>query len=547
MNRPVVLIVDDDGDSRLALKAALRKAEYDFLEAGDGMEGVRLALEGSPDLIIMDVMMPRINGYEALRRMREIESVRRTPVLMVTALGSMEEKIFALEAGADGLLPKPFDKKVLADEIDELLQGMRRELPHPARMRRSGELIRYYYTDPLTGLPNRSQLIRDIRSARSPGLMLADIDGFKDIVYFYGHRTGDACLKAFGVKLRDILDEGGYRHYRLSGDLFAVLIPECQGSEELVMTMDMVERAWRQLPYLGCDAQRIPVRVTVGGSVGGNNQHYELLNSAEKALKTAKKTGKNGLLFEKGGAEFCSYEQNILWSNRISEAIAEGRIVSHFQPIINNRDGRVEKYECLVRMIERDGTVVLPGDFLEVSKRTHHYAAITHCMISEALRHIAESDCHFTINLSARDMIDPEIADLIYESLEGFGACERLMFELLESEGVENYDAVRQFIERVKGYGCRIAVDDFGSGYSNFIHMVRLNVDVIKIDGSLIRDLDSDANARTIVETIVTFAKRMGVRTVAEFVHSENVFRIVKELGVDYSQGFYLGRPKEHV
>lgn len=548
MSTQLVQIIDDDADSRLALCAALRKGGFTFLESQDGESGIRLATERSPDLIILDIMMPKINGYEVLRQLRERETTRRTPVLIISALGSMEEKIFALESGADGLLAKPFDREQLVTEVEELLGCPFSAACNTIRQRRGDELVYYHYTDVLTGVPNRSQLIRDIRESRSPGLVLADIDGFKDIVYFYGHRIGDACLRAFVARLKEVLDADGYGHYRIGADTFAVLIPECQGREEMVMAMDTIERAWRQTPSLTCCGQQIPVWVTTGGSVGGERGNHELLSSAEKALKTAKKTGKSTLLFDEAKAEFHSYEQNIHWANRISKAIAQQRIVSYFQPIVNNANGRVEKYECLVRLIEQDGRVVPPGDFLEVSKRTHHYAAITSGMVAEALRQVAQNDAiHFTINLSARDMIDPDISDMICEQLESSKACDRVMFELLESEGVENYDAVYAFIERVKGYGCRIAIDDFGAGYSNFIHMIRLNVDVIKIDGSLIRDLDHDDNARVVVETIVSFAKRMGVQTVAEFVHSESIHRIVKELGVDYSQGFYLGKPKESV
>lgn len=548
MNPPLVQIIDDDADSRLALRAALKKGGFAFLESQDGESGVQSATEQSPDLIILDIMMPRINGYEVLRQLREQEATRRTPVLIISALGSLQEKIFALESGADGLLAKPFDRQQLVTEVEELLGCPFSAACNTIRQRRGDELVYYHYTDLLTGVPNRSRLIRDIRQSRSPGLMLVDIDGFKDIVYFYGHHIGDACLKEVVSRLKEILNAESYAHYRIGADTFAVLIPECQGREEMVMVMDTVERAWRQTPSLSCRGQQIPVWVTTGGSVGEKRADYELLNSAEKALKTAKKTGKNTLLFDEAKAEFRSYEQNIHWANRISEAIAQHRIVSYFQPIVNNTNGEVEKYECLVRLIEADGRVIPPGDFLEVSKHTHHYAAITGGMVAEALRQVAQNDAiHFTINLSARDMIDPEISHMIYEQLENFHACERVMFELLESEGVENYDAVYVFIERVKGYGCRIAIDDFGAGYSNFIHMIRLNVDVIKIDGSLIRDLDSDANARVVVETIVSFARRMGVRTVAEFVHSETIHRIVKELGIDYSQGFYLGKPKERV
>ena len=168
-------------------------------------------------------------------------------------------------------------------------------------------------------------------------------------------------------------------------------------------------------------------------------------------------------------------------------------------------------------------------------------------MIEKSFKQFENSDCQFSINLSAKDMVDSEMTEYIYGRLKSFSGCDRVIFELLESEGVQNYNSVYAFISKVKEYGCQIAIDDFGSGYSNFIHLLRLKVDIIKIDGSLVRDLDRDENAQIMVQTIVDFAKKLGILTVAEFVHSEPISRIVKDLGVDYSQGYFIGEPKKEV
>lgn len=372
--------------------------------------------------------------------------------------------------------------------------------------------------------------------------MLLDIDGFKDIVYFYGHETGDACLKAFAVKIKQIFHEEGFNYYRVSGDVFAILIKECNDIEIL---NNLIKRLIEHMDlfHFTCNGHKIHIKITIGASIF----EKELLLSAEKALNMAKEVGKTALIFNETNEDFHSFEQNIFWINKITQAIANDKIVSFFQPIVNNKTEEIEKYECLVRMVDMDGAVHVPFKFLEISKKSRNYAAITKSVIEKAFKKFQNSSYQFSINLSAKDMTDETMAQNIYEQLENFSGCHRVIFELLESEGIENYDAVYAFIKRVKEYGCQIAIDDFGSGYSNFIHLLRLKVDIIKIDGSLISDLDRDENAQMIVGSIVDFASKLGILTVAEFVHSEAVYHKVKELGIDYSQGYYISEPKEEI
>lgn len=293
--------------------------------------------------------------------------------------------------------------------------------------------------------------------------------------------------------------------------------------------------------YFHCKEHEIHFRITLGGSLFQD----ELLISAEKALKTAKSSNKTMMIFDNANEEFRSYEQNIFWSNKITHAISNDNIIPFYQPIKSHKNNRVEKYECLVRIVDHDGTVHSPIKFLEISKKSRNYAAITKNVIEKAFVKFENRVCEFSINLSAKDMVDNEIAEYIYNKLKSFSGSHRVIFELLESDGIANYEEVYHFIERVKGYGCKIAIDDFGSGYSNFIHLLRLKVDIIKIDGSLIRDLDCDENAQIMVKTIVEFSNQLGIATVAEYVHSDAIDRIVKDLGVHHSQGYFVGHPQE--
>ena len=164
-------------------------------------------------------------------------------------------------------------------------------------------------------------------------------------------------------------------------------------------------------------------------------------------------------------------------------------------------------------------------------------------MVDQCFRRFANSRYQFSLNLSCEDLLDADLTEYIFDRLQGSELAQRVIFEILESEGIENYEPVREFIDRAKTMGCRIAIDDFGTGYSNFEHLLRLNVDIIKIDGSLIRHLDANDDAMTLTRGIVRFASELGIDTVAEFVHSPEVLEQVRELGIDFAQGAYVGMP----
>lgn len=552
MKVPNILIVDDNSDSRLAIRGALRKSNYDFFDAKNGEDALELINSSTFDLIIMDIMMPGISGYDVLKSLKFDEQTSQIPVLIVTALDSMDEKIKALEHGAEGLWTKPFDRFHLREQVDTLIGFYSNDISNQTKTlkqkqkldnilhRQSEELLRYYYTDALTGFPNRSQLIKDINEIQNSSLLLIDIDRFKEIVYFYGHEIADICLKSFALKIKNILSTKEYQHYRISADIFAVVIKRILTKQEIQELMQNFAKKIENCQF-ECKEHSIDLRVTIGASMF----QKELLISSEKALKTAKSTNKETLLYNEESEEFQSFEQNIFWVNKIKQAIEDDTIIPYYQPIVNNLTDKIEKYECLVRLKDRDGNIHPPFRFLEVAQKSRNYSYITKNMIKKTFEKFHNSEYKFSINLSAKDIVDSEISTFIYNQLEIFSGCDRVVFEILESDGIDNYDEVHTFIEKVKAYKCIIAIDDFGSGYSNFIHLLRLKVDIIKIDGSLIRDLDNDENAQKIVKSIVDFAKTLNITTVAEFVHSAAIHSIVKGLGIDYSQGFYLAEPKD--
>lgn len=405
------------------------------------------------------------------------------------------------------------------------------------------------YTDELTGLPNRVRLLRDLQTRDDASLLIINLDRFNEINSLFGNVCGDHVLLAIATRLaafnrdqaRDVL-----RVYRLPGDEFAILAPllEEQAIQELAVQLRHLvngERIyWQQQP--------LTMDVSVGMAMrkdrkpGGSAD--QLVSQAKVAVLQAREKNRHHLLYDPSVGIEENYEANLYWANRLKEAIDDDRLMPWFQPIHDNQQQRVTKYECLVRMVEPDGRVISAGQFVKIADRLRLNRRITVLMIEKCFARFSGRDEEFSINLSYGDIADSETVSRILEALDRYGIGNRVIFEILESDGITNYDEIRHFIEQVKPFGCHIAIDDFGTGYSNFAHLLSLNVDYIKIDGSLIRNLHEDHTAFLVTSGIVQFARSLNIRTVAEFVHNEAVQERVRALGIDFSQGDYFGMPE---
>jgi EAL domain-containing protein (putative c-di-GMP-specific phosphodiesterase class I) len=237
------------------------------------------------------------------------------------------------------------------------------------------------------------------------------------------------------------------------------------------------------------------------------------------------------------------YEKNIKISTFVRNAINNDKIVAYYQPIVDNKTGRISKFEVLARLIGENGEVISPSEFLEVSKKVKLYNEITKKVINSSFKEFEHKDYEFSINLLLDDIEDNDIFEFIIEKLKNSKISNKVVFEFVESEAVGESARVLEFITEIKRYGAKVAIDDFGLAYSNFSVLLKLKVDFIKIDGSLIQNIDKDKNSYLIVETIVEFAKKLGIKTIAEYVHSSSVQSKMKMLGVDYSQGFFIDKP----
>ncbi len=402
------------------------------------------------------------------------------------------------------------------------------------------KLEKQLFTDSLTSLPNRLKLIEDIKITEEPKLAIFNINSFKEINDFYGQEIGDELLKQVGKKIESFVNKDFFTVYKLSGDEFAILSDNNLSDSQFADTVkDIVDHIHEQ-NFICCETE-IHIYMTAGYAFGRNR----LISKADMALKYAKQHKKSIQQYSESLNIEKQYIHNITVMKKIKEALKNNTVSVYFQPVYNNKTGLIESYETLVRLKDTDGTDILPETFFEIAKKSPVYPEMTVKIIETIFEKIKDLPFRFSINLSVRDIENKDVTDRILTFLKEYK--NDIIIEILESESIKNYRTLSYFIKDVKSLGAQIAIDDFGSGYSNFEFILKLDVDYIKLDSSLIKDIDKNINSQIIVETIVGFAKKLGKKTVAEHVHSEDIYQVIKELEVDFSQGFYFGKPSPNI
>ena len=392
------------------------------------------------------------------------------------------------------------------------------------------------YFDQLTSLPNRQKILLDINEKSPTACVIFNIDEFKEINDFFGTVNGDKILQEIANWFLNI----DFETYRIDGDEFAILYYDDISIEDLKSTIEnLLSLFEKELFHI--EDELIHVQFSVGIAKVKDN----LLTKADIAVHSAKENKIRISIYEENANIEQKFKKNIAIAAAIREALFENRIICFYQPIVDLKTNTIAKYETLVRMIDKNNQIIPPLDFLRIAKKTKLYSYITKEVIRQACKTFENRKEYFSINLSIDDIKDASTVQEIINTIIKTKTASRIIFEILESEGIENYDEVVNFITQIKALGAKIAIDDFGTGYSNFEHILKLNVDFIKIDGTLIKNVVHNEKHKIIVETIVDFAKKIKAKTIAEFVSDEAIYLTIKEIGVDFSQGYYTGKPAE--
>lgn len=403
--------------------------------------------------------------------------------------------------------------------------------------------------DNLTGLRNLSALNDAIKNNQNGVLIYLMIANFANLRFFYRSDMIDKIFIAIANSIKLAIKT--YRidasAYRMQLDEFCIWYKGDNIKKDIKYLLEyfksknitiQTEDGFEVLPNIS---------ITIGISSNSDKPSLNRLTQGILAAQEAKEKELDFSFYNHDNIIEKSYQKNATVTRLIQYALNENRVIVECQGIFDIRSSKptISSYEVLIRILDQQNQIHYPNEFLSVAKLTSLYLALTKQVINrvfELLERFGDQK-RFSINLSSVDMLNEPVKNLFLQKLNLCSNPTNLTIEILESEGVDDYDAINPFIQEIKNYGCKLSLDDFGSGYSNYYRMLELNIDYIKIDGSIISKLPFDKNAQSVVMTIVEFAKRQGYETVAEFVSTPQILEIVKNLGIDYAQGYLLARP----
>jgi len=412
--------------------------------------------------------------------------------------------------------------------------------------------------DSLTGLLNRRRFRAELDqyvsfSARYGGrgaVMVIDIDGLKEVNDKFGHQAGDRLIRSVSDILRERVRATDIVA-RLSGDEFAVLMPQTDTAGALQLGEDLRSQVAESFMP---SSEMAPASISVGITMfGGQDAGSEaVLLAADQAMYQAKAEGRNRImLFHAPDGEHGEPRRAQTTSARIRDALTQNRLRLATQPIRSLASGGIERYELFLRMTGESGELLPAASFIEVAERSGMVQELDRWVVAQALELMAEREragdpVSLHMNLSGASMTDLSVLEFIERRLdEGEADPARCTFEITQSARVEDYDTAGAFADRLTEFGCEVAIDDYGAGFSPFAYLKKVPFDVIKIDGTFIREMAQNDADQLVVKAIVEIARGLGKRTIAEFVEDEHTENLLRDYGVDMAQGFHLGRPMD--
>jgi diguanylate cyclase (GGDEF)-like protein/PAS domain S-box-containing protein len=674
-----ILLVDDDGNLRRLIKKVLEPYGYLVTGVATGKEGLEMLGETKPDLILLDYVLPDMDGLLLLELVRARLGVNQTPVICLTGMTDIPTKTKALETGAIDYVTKPFDVRELAARVGthirakdqreaeasekERLASVARRAQEEAEQRYqalvqnsqclvcelnrdleivygspnhkdvleydpalligqswlnfvhvddrkqceltlrrmladgitdttavrfrnrlnqwrwldvSGSLLNrgdesvdlllvcrditqsketearlehMALNDPLTDLGNRERFSQELaevlvdsnRSGRDV-LVLIDIDEFKLVNDTKGHLAGDNALRWLAANLRAVF---GDRHSisRIGGDEFCVILRGASASEALDLGNQLIEEIRQESQSFAGTG----ITLSVGlATIEPDISHEELLFRADSVLYAAKLAGKNRcVLYQTDSEELSSIRSEAEWFGQLKQGFAQERFYLFYQPIVDLKTGERLCSEALIRYLDESGVWHSPAEFLPAAERFHLMNELDQFVLRRVLSEYAdERRGRVSINISGQSVSNPNTVDFIRSSLRRLKIDpRRIIFEITETVFIKNLAKACEVVNEIRALGCTFSLDDFGSGFSSLRYLRSLPVDIVKIDGSFVKNIRIDRIDLTLLQSMNEIAHLLGKRTVGEFVESREMSHSLKELGVDYGQGYYFGAP----
>lgn len=400
----------------------------------------------------------------------------------------------------------------------------------------------------LTNLPNRLALMEDLIQKRFNNsiIILISINNIIKIQNTYGYEISNEIIKLFSDYLRNMDNEHISKVYNNSYNTFTLKYYYDSDTSLQIFLNKLIENIENHPFKVSNETFEFLLEITLGVSDPNKlNNTIEELNEAENALEHALEKHLQLEIFSDSYKENIEQKRiNIQLAKKIKNAIEDNCVTLHFQPIYNNFTEKIEKYEALIR-IACEEQILYPDTFLPLAKEINQYNTLSYIVIDKACKYFQNKDYEFSINLSILDISNAVLQDYLFERIEYYGVKDKIVIEIVEQEGIDNYDNFFAFIKKVKELGCKIAIDDFGSGYSNFEYIMSLSdyIDYLKVDGSLVKTIATDPKSQILIGSLKFLCDNLQIQTIAEFVEDEEILRYLQSIGIDYSQGYYIGKP----
>ena len=543
-----VLVVDDIRSNRHYLIKHLEKQGIQrILEAGNGREALDTLARQDIDLVLLDVMMPEVDGYEVLHQMKSQKALRDIPVIMITAVDEMESTVRCIEGGAEDYLPKPFNHTLLKARVSACLEKKRlRDVER--------EYLRHY--DAGTGLPNAALFLSRLASEIERwqyhqhlfGLLFLRMARHQMLVESLGQKEAEAYAVAQAAKLADTLPPGSLLA-RLGQNEFGVLLHHVQHVGAATALAGQLIRALNA--PIDIDGHIVTGRIHVGlvFSSSGYRHSQEMLRDAGLAANTADPVSGYQVFDQKMHKDAM---RRLTLEPELQKAVQDNQLLLYYQPIVHIATGRIVAFEGLVRWQHPERGMIPPDDFISLAEETGLIIPIGKWVMEEACRQLRHwldmfadrSDLKISINVSASQFRDPAFISFLENALSSAGAPGRnLKLELTETEIIVNPGQVEDILNQVHRLGIAAALDDFGTGYCSLRYLHRFPFQTIKVDQSFVRNIDRDEKNQSIVESTLLLAHRLGMEVIAEGIESDEELAVLKRLDCEQGQGAIYNLP----
>lgn len=572
-----ILIVDDTPDNLYLLSAMLTEQGYDVRCVINGSAAIMVAIADPPDLILLDIRMPQMSGYEVCKQLKSSERTRDIPVIFLSALNEVFDKIQAFEVGGLDYITKPFEiREVLARIKNQLnlqmaklqIQKLNMELEKRV-MERTKELERANLRllhmashDALTGLPNRvffmEQLMAVLAHAHTYlhtqfAVLFLDCDDFKVVNDSLGHLAGDQLLKAVARRLTECINPN-HILARFEGDEFTVLLKKIESIDEATQLAETIQQALGK-PFL-LNQHEIFINTSIGIVLGNSDyeQPEHLLRDADTAMYQAKTLGK--ACYQVFNRDMHTRALTRLQlENDLRRAIERQEFIVYYQPIVCLSTGRISSFEALVRWKHPTQGLVPPDQFIPVAEATGLIVPLGFWVLENSCHQLKlwqeksatrgeVCDLTMSVNLSVKQFSQGDLIEQIDRVLEGLKLeSKNLKLEITESAIIDNPELASELFEQLKNRKIQLSLDDFGTGYSSLSYLHRFPLDIIKIDRSFISNLDSMEKNLEVVQAILNLAHHLGMSVVAEGIENQEQLSLLRLLGCELAQGYLFAKP----